>query len=151
MYQVDKDSELTAELVKDAIDFNEKRRLHYNRLVDYYLGRQDIMNRRKSETLINNKVMVNHAKYIVDVSVGYLLGNPVDYQPTDGLNIQPVLDAYKKQTIDNLDVEIAKDVAIFGLKYEYVYADENAEPRSVDLDVRNTIIIYDNSMVHHKM
>ena len=151
MYQVDKDSELTAELVKDAIDFNEKRRLHYNRLVDYYLGRQDIMNRRKSETLINNKVMVNHAKYIVDVSVGYLLGNPVDYQPTDGLNIQPVLDAYKKQTIDNLDVEIAKDVAIFGLKYEYVYADENAEPRSVDLDVRNTIIVYDNSMVHHKM
>ena len=116
MYQVDKDSELTAELIKDAIDFNEKRRPHYNRLVDYYLGRQDIMNRRKSETLINNKVMVNHAKYIVDVSVGYLLGNPVDYQPTDGLNIQPVLDAYKKQTIDNLDVEIAKDVAIFGLK-----------------------------------
>ena len=151
MHQVDKDSELTAELIKDAIDFNEKRRLYYNRLVDYYLGRQDIMNRRKSETLINNKVMVNHAKYIVDVSVGYLLGNPVDYQPTDGLNIQPVLDAYKKQTIDNLDVEIAKDVAIFGLKYEYVYADENAEPRSVDLDVRNTIIVYDNSMVHHKM
>ena len=151
MYQVDKDTKLSAELIKDAIDFNEKRRLHYNRLGDYYLGRQDIMNRQKSETLINNKVMVNHAKYIVDVSVGYLLGNPVDYQPTDGLNIQPVLDSYKKQTIDNLDIEIAKDVAIFGLKYEYIYADENAEPRSVDLDVRNTIIIYDNSIIHKKL
>ena len=151
MYQVDKDTELTATLIKDAIDFNEKRRKRFNKLDDYYLGRQDIMNRVKNQTLINNKVMVNHAKYIVDVSVGYLLGNPVDYQPVEGLDIQPVLDAYKKQTIENIDVEIAKDVAIFGMKYEYIYANENAEPCSVDLDVRNTIIVYDDTMVHNKM
>lgn len=151
MYQVDKETPLTATLIKDAIDYNEKRRPRFNRLNDYYLGRQDIMNRQKSETLINNKVMANHAKYIVDVSVGYLLGNPVDYQPTENLNIQPVLDAYKRQTLDNMDVEIAKDVAIFGIKYEYIYANENAEPCSVDLDVRNTIIIYNDSMTHDKM
>ena len=151
MYQVDKNTELTAGLIKDAIDYNEKRRPHFDRLANYYMGNHDIMNRQKSETLMNNKIMVNHAKYIVDVAVGYLLGNPVDYQPEKGLNIEPVLDHYKRQTMENLDVEIAKECAIFGIKYEYIYSNENAEPCSVALDVRNTIIIYDNTLVHNKL
>ncbi len=151
MYQVDKNTELTADLIKDAIDFNEKRRPHFDKLANYYMGSHDIMYRQKSETLMNNKIMVNHAKYIVDVSVGYLLGNPVDYQPEKGLNIDPLLDHYKRQTMENLDVEIAKECAIFGIKYEYIYSNENAEPCSVALDVRNTIIIYDNTLTHNKL
>lgn len=151
MYQVDKNTELTADLIKDAIDFNEKRRPHFDRLANYYMGSHDIMYRQKSETLMNNKIMVNHAKYIVDVSVGYLLGNPVDYQPEKGLDIDPLLDHYKRQTMENLDVEIAKECAIFGIKYEYIYSNENAEPCSVALDVRNTIIIYDNTLTHNKL
>ena len=151
MYQVDKNTELTADLIKDAIDFNEKRRPHFDKLANYYMGSHDIMYRQKSETLMNNKIMVNHAKYIVDVSVGYLLGNPVDYQPEKGLDIDPLLDHYKRQTMENLDVEIAKECAIFGIKYEYVYSNENAEPCSVTLDVRNTIIIYDDTLVHNKL
>lgn len=151
MYQVNKDTPLDAKLIKDAIDFNEKRRTRFNTLDDYYLGKHIITTREKQETLMNNKLVVNHAKYITDMMVGYLLGNPVDYQVNDDINIDAILDAYKRQTMENIDVEIAKECSIFGIKYEYVYSNEEAQPCSVTLDVRNTIIIYDNSLVHNKM
>ncbi len=151
MYQVNKDTPLDAKLIKKAIDYNEKRRTRFDTLDDYYMGKQAITTREKVETLMNNKLVTNHAKYITDMMVGYLLGNPVDYQVNDGIDIQPVLDAYKRQTIENTDVEIAKECSIFGIKYEYVYADEEANPCSVTLDVRNTIMIYDDTLVHNEL
>jgi len=151
MYQVNKDTPLDAKLIKKAIDYNEKRRTRFDTLDDYYMGKQAITTREKVETLMNNKLVTNHAKYITDMMVGYLLGNPVDYQVNDDINIQPVLDAYKRQTIENTDVEIAKECSIFGIKYEYVYADEEANPCSVTLDVRNTIMIYDDTLVHNEL
>ena len=151
MYQVNKDTPLDAKLIKKAIDYNEKRRTRFDTLDDYYMGKQAITTREKVETLMNNKLVTNHAKYITDMMVGYLLGNPVDYQVNDDVDIQPVLDAYKRQTIENIDVEIAKECSIFGIKYEYVYADEEANPCSVTLDVRNTIMIYDDTLVHNEL
>ena len=151
MYQVDKDTPLDAKLIKKAIDYNEKRRTRFDTLDDYYMGKQAITTREKVETLMNNKLVTNHAKYITDMMVGYLLGNPVDYQVNNDIDIQPVLDAYKRQTIENIDVEIAKECSIFGIKYEYIYADEEANPCSVTLDVRNTIMIYDDTLIHNEL
>lgn len=151
MFSVQPDTKLDAKLVKDAIDWNEKYRKRYDKLGNYYLGEQDIFGREKADEQINNKVMINHAKYIVDVNTGYFLGSPVDYQVDDDVDIQPLLDNYRRQGIASLDVEISKDAAVYGMAYEYVYADEQARPNSVKLDVRNTVIIYDNTMVHNKL
>lgn len=151
MFQVPKDKKLDAALVQEIIDFNEERRERFDLLDNYYMGEQRITKRVKDDTRINNKVVVNHAKYIVDTATGYLLGNPVDYQVEENINIEPLLDAYKAQTMENIDFELAKDCSIFGIAYEYVYADENAEPRSSVLDPRNTIIIYDDTIAHNKV
>lgn len=157
MYTLPKNTKITNTILNDVIDYNEKYKERYKRLEDYYLGKQDIMNRTKEDRLKNNKVMVNHAKYITDTNTGYLLGNPVDYQVnrdengTPLYNIQPLLDAYKKQTINDLDSEIAKDVSIFGLQYEYVYVNQNAEPKSCEIDNKNAIIVYDDTVEHNKL
>ena len=150
-YTLPKDTEINATVIKEAINFNEERRERFDTLDRYYIGDQDILHREKPDLLHNNKVMINHAKYIVDTNVGYLLGNPVEYQVTNGLNIDPILDCYKKQTMNDIDSEVAKNCAIFGLQYEYVFANEDAEPESAILDVRNTIIAYDNTIKHGKL
>ena len=150
-YTIAKDTEINATVIKEAINYNEKRRERFDTLDRYYIGDQDILHREKPDLLHNNKVMINHAKYIVDTNVGYLLGNPVEYQASDKINIDAVLDCYKKQTMNDNDSEIAKNCAIFGLQYEYVFANEDAEPESAILDVRNTIIAYDNTIKHNKM
>lgn len=157
MYTLPKDTKITNKVINDVINYNEKFKNRYKRLEKYYMGKHDILEREKDEILINNKVMINHAKYITDTNVGYLLGNPVDYQvgkDDEGnplYDIEPVLDEYKKQTINDLDTEIAKDVSIYGVQYEYVYANENAEPRSCEVDNQNTIIVYDDTVEHKKL
>lgn len=151
MYTLPKDTKITNQILNDVIEYNEKYKDRYKKLELYYLGKHDILNRTKEERLKNNKVMINHAKYITDTNVGYLLGNPVDYQADSKYNIEPILDAYKKQTINDLDSEIAKDVSIFGLQYEYVYANENAEPRSCEIDNKNAVIVYDDTVEHNKL
>ena len=151
MYTLPKDTVITNQVLNDVIAYNERYKKRYGMLERYYLGRHGILERQKDDRLSNNKVVVNHAKYITDTNVGYLLGNPVDYQASEGLDIEPLLDTYKKQTINDLDSEIAKDVSIFGLQYEYVYANENAEPKSCETDNKNTIIVYDDTVEHNKL
>lgn len=151
MYTLPKDTVITNQVLNDVIAYNERYKARFEMLERYYLGRHSILERTKDDRLSNNKVMVNHAKYITDTNVGYLLGNPVDYQASEGLDIEPLMDAYKKQTINDLDSEIAKDVSIFGLQYEYVYANENAEPKSCEVDNKNTIIVYDDTVEHNKL
>ena len=161
MYTLPKDydvANITASVINSVIEYNEKNVVRYKMLNNYYMGKHNICNRQKDNAgLKNNKVMVNHAKYITDTNVGYLLGNPVDYQVgTDGnsnplYDIEPLLDAYKKQTINDIDSEIAKDVSILGLQYEYVYANEAAEPRSCRIDNENCVIVYDDTVEHNKL
>ena len=151
MYTLPKDTKITNSILNDVISYNENYKDRYKMLENYYLGKQAIMSRTKEDRLKNNKVMINHAKYITDTNVGYLLGNPVDYQVTGEYDIEPLLDAYKKQTINDLDSEIAKDVSIFGRQYEYVYANENAEPKSCEIDNKNCIIVYDDTVEHNKL
>ena len=151
MYTLPKDTKITYQILNDVIDYNEKYCNRFKMLENYYLGKQAICNRSKEDRLKNNKIMVNHAKYITDTNIAYLLGNPVDYQVSDGYEIDAVLDQYKKQTINDLDSEIAKDVSIFGIQREYVYANENAEPRSCEIDNKNSIVVYDDTVEHNKL
>lgn len=152
MFTIPKNTKITAELLNDAIKYNDKKINRYNTLKDYYRGNHSIFQRlRENGGVKNNKVMVNHAKYITDTNIGYLLGNPVDYQTGTNYNIEPLLNAYKRQTINDLDTEIAKKVSIYGRQYEYVYVNENSEIKSCEIDNRNAMIIYDDSVEHNKM
>lgn len=151
MYTLPKDTKITNSILNDVIQYNERYKERFEMLEKYYLGRHKILERAKEDRLKNNKVIVNHAKYITDTNVGYLLGNPVDYQVSDDYDIEPLLNAYKKQTINDLDSEIAKDVSIYGVQREYIYVNENSEPRSCEIDNKNSIIVYDDTVEHNKL
>ena len=100
-----------------------------------------------------NDIVVYHnfAKYITTLNVGHLLGNPVQYQASKGVDISPILDVYKSQTISDLDSEIGEDCSMFGRGYELVYLDDDGNISSAKLDVYNTIVVYDNTFQHNKL
>lgn len=150
MFTASKNQTITTDIVQDAIDYNDSFRGHYNKLEKYYRGQHDVLYRDKPETLSNQKIVINHAKYITDMNVGYMLGNPIEYQTEKGINIDPVLDQYTKQTISDLDHEIAKDTSIFGKQTEYTFAVGN-DLVSKNVDVRNCVVVYDDTVEHSKM
>lgn len=150
MFTISEGKKLTATIIKQAIKYNEKERKRYNRLERYYRGDHDILHRIKPPTAKNNRVVINHASYIVDTNTGYLLGNPVEYQIEDEINIDEVLQQYKMQTIADLDHEMAKDSGTFGIQYELEYNVDN-DVKSVNIDNRNAICIYDDTVEHSKM
>lgn len=140
----------TIKVVEEAIKFNEKFRSVYDKLENYYLGEHDVLNRVKIEGMSNNRVVVNHARYITDINVGYLLGNPVEYQSDEGFDIERILEEYDKAGLPDIDHETARNVSIFGRAYERVYNVGN-DIYTTPVDVRNCVIVYDDTVQHKKL
>lgn len=147
-------SEATPENIAKAVKELESRKARYEQLHNYYIGNQEILNRTlSSETAKNNKLVNNFASYIADVSANYLLGNPVDYLvPNDlDLKIDGILQRYAEQTMSDLDAQIALDAAIYGVAYDLTFTDEDSEANTVQVDPRNTLVVYDDSVQHREL
>ena len=115
----------------------------YQRLGDYYLGNHAICSRRRaSDRAANNKIVCNHAKYIVDIAKSYLVGNPISYACSDGYDIEAVKNSYIVQDMPSIDAELEKTMSIYGTAYEMVYADGSSQPKSVALPPQNTFVVY---------
>lgn len=141
----------------------------YSRLDRYYRGDHDIFHHTNQDQEV--RVAVNYAKYVVDIALGYYLGEPVKYDPNPrpwnharpavwpkrsgetSVELGPLLACYDRQHISRLDREIGKTMGIMGDCLELCYAsrEENPWPRSARIDPRNGILICDTSVEHNKL
>lgn len=118
------------------------------KLKEYYLGHHAILSREKAtDGAANNRIVCNHAKYIVDMTLAYLIGTPVTYAAAQGHDIEPLKNAYFEQDIASVDADIVKNMSIYGRAYELVYAAEDSKPRSVYLSPENTFVCYGQTAV----
>ena len=142
-------TEPTAKIVADLIGSQARKEdiRTYNKLKMYYDSKPVVS--RPAPHQVN--VITNHALYIVNTNVGYLLGAPVNYLASDGVNIDEVKKRYDKQTISNLDVELETDASIFGHAFERLYLNEKKEICSTIVDPREMILVYDDTVEHKKM
>ena len=134
---------VTSEILYRLISRHRSQEDRYRHLMNYYLGYHAIDSRRKNSSgTVNNKVICNHAKYIVDMAMSYLVGNPITYSCSDGYDIEALKNTYREQDIASLDCDLEKDMAIMGHSFELVYVDEEAEVRSVKLSPINSFVVY---------
>lgn len=148
-YTLPKDTEITGELVKTLITSKTRETLvnYYSTLEKYYMN-EPITSREKPNSLL---AVTNHARYIVKTNIGYLLGHPVVYLVNENKNIDAIVDAYRRQAIANLDVELANDASIFGHAFERVYTNEETKSESTKISPKNIILVHDNTVKHDKM
>ena len=147
MYTISKGTITTPEVIKAAILENEKKRPYYQKRDEYFKGEHSILVRKKSVLHKNSKVIVNHARYITKIFVGYLLGKPVDYKVQDG-DLTKVLEQYKEKNIKIVDHQIAVGLSKFGVMYDYTYVLKDGKLRTRKIDPLNAIIVYDDTMEH---
>ncbi|MCD8391206.1 MAG: phage portal protein [Firmicutes bacterium] len=120
---------------------NEVGRFKY--LMSYYLGNHPIKERERiSDSASNNKIVCNHAKYIVDITKSYLLGNPITYSCDSDYDINPIKEAYVVQDMASIDNALEKQMSIYGKSYELLYIDEYSMPKSICLSPVNTFVVY---------
>ncbi len=125
----------SSELLNHCINQHQSDFWRLEKLSDYYDGKQDILKRTKdSAAAPNNKVVVNHAKYVTDMNVGFMVGNPVAYTSSD--DIQSILDAYTKVDIVSHDTELEKDLSVFGIGYELIYMNQEPQTGKVFADIK---------------
>lgn len=136
--------EITPAQLSKLIHMHESLKERYRELYNYYIGRHTaIENRERSAAgAANNKIIVNHAKYITDMIQGYLTGNPVMYSASETYDIETIKDAYLEQDIASVDSELVKDMSIYGRAYELIFANEKSKPRSVRLSPNDTFVCY---------
>ncbi|MBQ9701049.1 MAG: phage portal protein [Lachnospiraceae bacterium] len=118
---------------------------------EYYKGKHDIENRTRAANAPNAKVACNHAKDISDVASGYFMGSPITYENTGEAKLEPLLVAFDNANVDETDAELALDLSINGLAYEYLYVGKDSSLRSKVLDAGNCFMVVDDTIEENEL
>jgi len=145
-------NEIPVLMVQKCIEEHLRAVPRLNRLEAYYLGQHPILARNfSSDTgLPNNRLVANHAKYITDIAVGYVTGDPVKYE---GKGIDEILEVYRKGDIVLHDAELAKDLSIFGIGLElyYMTSDDVPIPKATVIDPRQIFLVVDDTVEYKSL
>lgn len=143
------------EVIDYAIKMRRKQVPRLNHLFDTYNGKQSILSRNlQNATEVTHKksphVMVNHAKYVTDMIVGFTTGNPISITAGKDKDIQPLMDTLDAMDINSHDAELEKDLSVFGEAYELIYLDLNddgsTQERVAKIDPRGCVLVTDDSV-----
>ena len=140
------------ELIRGVVAEFQKGAVARTVLWNYYQRQHDILNRTRVDGLPNNKLVHDFPGYIVNMAVGYLVGNAVGYS-VEGQEaaLAAVLDAYKRDSVDSVDSEIAVDASVFGVGVEICYAGQDSKPHTSRLDRRSAFVVYDDTVEHQPL
>ena len=157
--QIDPDQLTPALALKLVNDYKHTDRYKmFSLMQGYYEARHDILNRTAASvnTNVNNKLVNNFPGYIVDVNVGYFVGQPVSYmakQNEEGLdeNPDPFLDdlgvVFDENDEQDENTKLSKEASIKGRVYELLYIDEESNPNFIAIEPENLLMIY-STKVH---
>lgn len=145
-----------SEVLRTLIRQGEQANRRYDKLWRYYLGQHD---RPAAGGQDEVQVVVNYAKYVVDIALGYYLSHPVKYDAnqTDALgrkmDLAPLIRCYDQAHLPEADITIGKTMGVMGDCLELCYSTAGARPgpASAVIDPRSGILVKDNTVEHAKL
>ena len=176
MFRLPKGTEMTPELLAEYIGkhkkiVNERLQKLQNAYENDYEIYDEIKNPKKDSYKPDNRISINHAKFIVDTFNGFFYGIPLKITVKEGFD-----DAYtqdKEQTerkitesekitdfiefldrynnMDNRNREIAKMSDILGASHEIYFTDEDGKIGIMYLSRLESFFIYDESIRQRPM
>ena len=94
----------------------------------------------------NNKTANPYASYITDTLTGYFMGEGVSYSSQDEAAADELKMILEYTDEQDENIEVAKDMSIFGLSVELMYLDEDAQIRLKRIDPRQIVLVYDDTL-----
>lgn len=149
-YILPKGTEPTAQVIADLLgSVKRAQEVRKYDVLERYYNAETIAQDPEYETKLVS--VTAYARYIVGLNCGYLLGNPVAYSVSEGIDIAKLREAYDNQKIQNIDIKLENDASKFGHGFERIYVNEDGECRSAAIDPRSIILVRDNTVEHRKM
>ena len=145
MFLIKKEDLNLIELGKIISQFMQKDLPKMNRYYNYYKGKQAIS--YKAPTDVGkpcNKVCVNYCSNCVETYLGYMTGIDVSYQSDE--TFEPVQDVLNYNDVHSMDSQMLRNALIFGRACEINWVDEDGEARFKELDPRECIDVYDDTL-----
>ena len=145
--------EVTGALLEGVLKEHGRQAERYKRLREYYLGKTEILSRRRAPGLPNNRISHPFARYIVTVTTGYLTGQGVSYKTDeeDSDTLGQILEMYRAADIASVDVENARAAAIYGRGVEYICPGEDSAPRAYALSPESAFVVYEDDIRHRPL
>lgn len=137
------------EILASCIKRHQTEVPRLEKLSKYYDGEHAIKNRDKTSKEKLANVMINNAKYVTDMNVGFTFGNPIAYTPGNDGDIDEVLNAFEELGIKKHDREVGKDLSVYGLGLELHYLSTDSEevtPKIECIDPRGMFLVTDDSI-----
>ena len=145
--RIDKETQLTKEVIKWIIEKHSEEKTRIAELRDYYNNKNAIMNRQYKDTnKPMNKLSHPFASYITNMATGYFLGNPISYNSENQDLLERILDIFKYNDEADNNTTLAKYSSIGGYAVELLYIDENSNARFKALPGDEVAIVYDNTL-----
>ncbi|NLC33094.1 MAG: phage portal protein [Clostridiales bacterium] len=119
------------------------------RLARYRQGKSDIMVRERPEGLPNTRMSHGFARYISQVSAGYLLSQPVHYQDDERPEgVKALCALYARAGAEQADTQLAMAQASFGRAVSLTYQSAAGHMKVACLDPRSAFVVYDDTVEH---
>lgn len=148
MLKLSKDQQLSPELIKKIVNKHQTTVVDRMELLNkYYNTKNVILNRiQQDDSKPNNKVAHPYASYITDTLTGYFMGEGITYLGDDDKALEELTMILEYNDAQDEDMELAKDMSIFGMAIELQYIDEDGFTRIKRLDPRETVLVYDDTL-----
>jgi|SRR5690625_2876223 len=119
-------------------------------LENYYLGNNVTVLeevRRKEQHQADHRATHNFAKYVSDFIKGYMMGIPLKTTYAEDDKTDELLrDINVTNDADDHNSELILNQSIFGRAYELVYRSKDDEAVFVEMDVKGTFVVYDDTV-----
>lgn len=127
----------------DQVKIFISHQYQYEVLENYYIGKQDILNRAMNDaSKPNNKVVNNFAKLIVDTNASYFMGKPVTYIGENPDTVKEIMRWLDINDAHDTDAELAKLCSMMGHAFEFHWINKDGEHKFKYASAKNVLAIY---------
>ena len=147
MFSINKNTELTAELLQKMINrFFVSDMPKLKKYKNYYDGKQAILNKSyNDESKPCSRVVTNYCQDIADAYCGYLASpSYISYKSEN--DISAIMEVLRYNDYQTEDSEFLLDALKYGIAYELMYIDEAAQVRFRLINPTSAFAIFDDSL-----
>lgn len=140
--------ELNSELITNLLLKHQALIKGYDELYKEYMSKPPILAEApKPVGKPDNRAVVSHGRYQVDVFDGFFIGVPVTIDTQNDQSLADKVNGFMHYTdMAEEDSQLAKMASIFGHGYELMYQDEKAQTNITYISPIDGFVVYDDSI-----